>query len=124
MFQITEKQIEELERADLFRRKRDLVAGLCADYPEAATEMGAAGIETFVKRAITAARTVWIDGDEQIAHFTRLFFIVQAVRPERILQRALLAVMMSEDSAEARLALADDLLIASGLPKSMLQRRA
>ena len=124
MFQISQKQIEELERAGLLHRKRELVAGLSADYPEAVAELGTAGLETFVRRAITAARTVWIDGDEQIAHFTRLFFIVRAVRPERILQRALLAVMMSEDSAEARLSLADDILIASGLPKSMLQRRA
>ncbi|CAO3415350.1 hypothetical protein [Azospirillum endophyticum] len=124
MFQISQKQIDDLERAGLFRRKRELVTGLCADFPEAATELGIGGVETFVNRSITAARTVWIDGEEAITHFTRLFFIVQAVRPERILQRALLAVMMSEDSAEARLSLADDIMIASGIPKSLLQRRA
>ena len=71
MLHISAHQMHVLQQGQLAGIKLDLVRELTVDYPTQAAELGDR-LEEFVRKAIDAARTLWIDETRYVRRFNKV----------------------------------------------------
>lgn len=110
MLRITKAQMQWFQRDWLAKFKREGCELLIKKFPQHARPDDPA-IEAFVKRAMEAARAVWIDEADQIARFICAAFALEVVQADPLLVQHFTQVMLSEQTAEARLRFVEENLI-------------
>ena len=112
MLRITEAQMDELERSRLATVKNGISRSLHARFPEEAASLGQAELAGFVRKAMESARAVWIDDARQMERFVTALFTLEYVMQDVEKLRYFSSVVMSEESAEARLLFVEQNLLA------------
>jgi hypothetical protein len=110
MFRITKAQMQWFQRDRLATVKREICELLIKKYPQHARPDDPA-IEAFVRRAMEAARAVWIDEADQIARFVCAAFALEIIQADPLQVQHFTQVMISEQTAEARLLFVEENLV-------------
>jgi hypothetical protein len=110
MFRITKTQMQWFQRDRLATVKREICELLIRKFPQHVHPDDPA-IEAFVKRAMEAARAVWIDEADQIARFVCAAFTLEIIQADPLRVQHFTQVMLSEQTAEARLRFVEENLV-------------
>ena len=122
MLRITKDQMIAMEQHQLLRLKSEILKSLRAKFP-AQTKLDKHGLDEFVRRAMDAARAIWIDDANQIQRFVAALFILEHILKDTMKLQYFTQVMISEESAEARLQfIENNLLKNDAIPPVILQQ--
>ena len=121
MLRITKDQMIAMEQHQLLRLKNEILKSLRAKFP-AQTKLDKHGLDEFVRCAMDAARAIWIDDANQIQRFVTALFILKHILKDTMKLQYFTQVMISEESAEARLQFVENNLLKNdGMPRSDLE---
>lgn len=113
MLRISEAQMRELERGVLATLKHQIIGLLHDRFPEQTASLSETDIAEFVRKSMEAARAVRIDEAALIKRFVNALFVLEYVMQDQKKLKYFAQVMVSENTAEARILFAEKNLLDS-----------